>query len=241
MSEHSSQLKILLLTKTRGYRHDSIPSLIKAITNLPHTVHATEDSSDLLKLPEYDIVVLGQNTGNYLEQDEVEALSQFTHGGGGVVGIHAATSGMKECKEYREILGATFTEHPDPQWGRIKLEDSEHYITKSLPPPVVSGADQASFSSTWPPCFSWFDEWYNFRNPFPDGDNYHVLLTVDESTYSGGKHPEHHPLAWCRDVGKGRVFYTSLGHFDEAYEDEWFMGLVKRGIEWVARRESGSG
>jgi type 1 glutamine amidotransferase len=44
-----------------------------------------------------------------------------------------------------------------------------------------------------------------------------------------------HPLAWCREFDGGRSFYTALGHFDEAYQDEAFMKHVLNGILWAAR------
>lgn len=127
-------------------------------------------------------MVLSHNTDDYFELDEVDALSRSTHNGGGVVGVDAASSGMKESRECREILGATFVEHPEPQWGRVKVEDSGHYITKSLSPSDISQATQPRFSSSWPPCLSWFDEWYNFRSVLED---HTVLLSVDDSTFSG--------------------------------------------------------
>jgi type 1 glutamine amidotransferase len=61
-----------------------------------------------------------------------------------------------------------------------------------------------------------------------------MLLAVDESSYEGGVHGEDHPVAWCQTFDGGRCFYTSLGHFDEAYEDEWFMGQLLGGLLWAA-------
>ena len=63
-----------------------------------------------------------------------------------------------------------------------------------------------------------------------------VLLSIDEQQYEGGSMGEDHPLAWCRNYDGGRSFYTSLGHFDAAYEDDSFMGHVLNGILWAAAK-----
>ncbi|KAK4211311.1 trehalose utilization-domain-containing protein [Rhypophila decipiens] len=92
----------------------------------------------------------------------------------------------------------------------------------------------------------WHDEWYNFvshprdklLSSYKDGTtgNFTILLTVEESTYSGGKHGKDHPVAWCQEFRTGgRCFYTALGHFDEAYGDPWFMGHLLGGIYWAAK------
>lgn len=83
----------------------------------------------------------------------------------------------------------------------------------------------------------WKDEWYNFHMHPRENENLVVLLRGDTETFQGGMHGEDHPLAWCQEFEGGRVFFTALGHFDEAYEDEWFGGMVERGLFWVARRE----
>lgn len=76
---------------------------------------------------------------------------------------------------------------------------------------------------------TWFDEWYNFTEN-PRTSCVHVLLSVDETSYDGGTLGDHHPLVWCHEFEGGRVFHTALGHFDEAYEDEMFLGQLLNGI-----------
>jgi len=83
----------------------------------------------------------------------------------------------------------------------------------------------------------WNDEWYNFKTN-PRG-NVHVLMSVEEGSYSGGKGDDH-PLAWTQEFESARCFYTSLGHFEEAFEDEWFAGQLERAILWVAKADEAS-
>lgn len=120
------------------------------------------------------------------------------------------------------LIAARFAGHPEPQRAVVvRVDDGDgpsHAITTGVP-------------RRWP----WFDEWYNFdENPRAVGGA-RVLLRVDEAGYDGGAMGEDHPLAWCRELGTGRVFYTALGHFAEAWDDEVFLGHVVAGIRWVAR------
>ncbi|KAM5349029.1 hypothetical protein ACJ41O_008852 [Fusarium nematophilum] len=238
----STLIKALVLTKTRGFRHDSIPAFISALESLPFTVHATEDSQDLLSLSQYDVVVLGHTTGEFLTSSEADALRAFVENGtGGVVGVHAATSGMATSDTYTGILGEVFNGHPDPQWGQIVIENRDHYINRggSLPGPH-------SVPSSAPPCphaveseskgHPWFDELYTFKSHPREKTNRTVLLSVKEFEYKEEQFTDY-PLSWCQEVGRGRVFYTALGHFDEAYEDKWFMETLRRAITWAARRD----
>jgi type 1 glutamine amidotransferase len=60
-----------------------------------------------------------------------------------------------------------------------------------------------------------------------------VLATVDEATYSGGTMGGDHPIAWCRPVGKGRMWYTALGHTKESFADPLFLQHILGGIQSV--------
>lgn len=78
------------------------------------------------------------------------------------------------------------------------------------------------------------DEWYNFTTHPRENARLRVLLRGDPESFKGGRMGSDHPLAWCQEFEGGRVFYTALGHFEEAYADEWFMGMLERGIVWAA-------
>ena len=216
--------KVLVFSKTVGYRHESIPDGIAGIEKLGETtgaftVDATEDASviEAHNLARYTAVIFLQTSGDFLIPEQVSALQTYMHQGGGFVGIHCASAGMTEDPWYGELVGAVFVGHPDPQEATVKLEanNRDHTIVAGMP-------------ETW----DWHDEWYNFRaNPRGKVD---VLITVDESTYTGGKMGTDHPLAWCRNFEGGRSFYTALGHFGEAYRNVSFMSHIRSGIFWAA-------
>ncbi|KAH6647013.1 glycosyl hydrolase [Truncatella angustata] len=218
----SSSLSILVFTKTAGYRHESISAGIEALKKFAAasdliTCDTTEDASviNLSSLSQYRVLVFLHTSGDFLDKAQLDALKGFIRNGGGFVGIHGAAAGMPQDEWYGRLVGAAFTEHPKPQDGVVKIEDTAHALTKGL-------------SNQW----KWHDEWYNFRsNP---RDNVHVLMSIDESSYEGGTMGNDHPLAWCQEFEGARSFYTSLGHFDEAWRDERFHEHIKRGIYWAA-------
>lgn len=238
----TSSIKVLLVTSTRDYRHDCIPSTISALKSLPFTVTATEDTSELLSLPSYDVIALGHNTGDFLSEDEVNSLAKFVENGGGVVGIHAATCGMSSYSRYTSILGEVFNGHPPPEWITLKVENRHHFINgcDGLP-----GDDAAPDSA--PACplkvdsraekeFPWFDEVYTFKSHPRLPKNRTILLSVQQTTIQNDER-QNFPLSWTQTVGKGRVYYTALGHFDEAYSNSWYMETLRRGILWAAKQD----
>jgi type 1 glutamine amidotransferase len=78
------------------------------------------------------------------------------------------------------------------------------------------------------------DEWYNFRtNPRP---GVHVLLTCDETSYTGGTMGADHPLAWCHTTYGGPSFYTALGHTEESFTEPGMLAHLLGGIRYAASR-----
>ena len=78
------------------------------------------------------------------------------------------------------------------------------------------------------------DEWYSFR-PSPRG-RVHVVANLDERTYDpGALRTGDHPIAWWRRAGRGRAFYTALGHTSASYAEPAFRRHVDGALAWVAR------
>lgn len=250
--------KVLVFSKTSGFRHKSIPAGISGLRRLaessrraesacpPFAVEASEDARLFTEesLSEYRVVVLLNSSGEFLDNEQLEALKRFVRSGGGVVGIHCASTGMPSGTAesvvdgdgwYGRMIGAAFTEHPVPQHGVIRAQAAAH--------PIVSrGLDgdgqglRLMTASAGPGCYErrWFDEWYNFSANPRAANGVDVLLVVDEASYEGGTLGSDHPVMWCHEFEGGRSFYTALGHFDAAYEDDMFMGHVLNGILWTA-------
>ncbi|KAB5550806.1 ThuA-like domain-containing protein [Coniochaeta sp. 2T2.1] len=253
---HGAPLGVLVFSKTAGFRHESIPAGIAAFQRLADesqtaesnqplafTVTATEDASVFSDagLSKFGVIVLLQASGDFLDATQLEALKRFVRARGGIVGVHCASTGMPSDPWYGRMIGAVFTDHPVPQHGVVTVNDPNHVIIRGT---IGKGKGTWHTSDELPQQTSagagvrWecFDEWYNYaQNPRSVG-NIHVLYSVDETTYEGGKHGQDHPIAWCQEFEGARIFYTALGHFDEAYSDEAFVGQLANAIAWTSRR-----
>jgi len=213
--------KVLVFSKTAGFRHSSIPNGIAAIQQLGaqngFTVTATEDANQFTtaNLAQYQAVVWLSTTGDVLNAAQQTAFQSYVTGGGGYVGVHAAADTEYDWPWYGELVGAWFASHPANQTATIRVEDRGNASTAHLP-------------ATW----SRLDEWYNYRTNPRAGAK--VLATLDESTYSGGSMGGDHPITWCKNVGSGRSWYTGLGHVEEAYTDGNFTRMLLGGIQIAA-------
>ena len=222
-AQAGDQAKILVFSKTAAFRHGSIPAGRAAIQQLGaqngFQVDLTEDSTQFTdaNLAQYDAVVWLSTTGDVLNDEQQAAFERYIQGGGGYVGIHSASDTEYDWAWYGGLVGAYFNNHPAQQNADLVVNDKAHPSTSHLP-------------TRW----RRFDEWYNFRTN-PRG-NVHVLLTIDERSYSPGPGAlgTDHPMAWCHAYDGGRAWYTALGHTDASYSESNFLRHVLGGIKWAA-------
>ncbi|UWE10770.1 ThuA domain-containing protein [Actinacidiphila bryophytorum] len=218
----AAPFKVLVFSKTTGYRHDSIPAGISAIQQLGQqnnfTVVATEDDTQFTdaNLAQYAAVVFLSATGDPVTtQAEKDAFQRYIENGGGYVGIHAASDSGYSWSWYGNLVGAYFKQHPAIQAATVNIEDHTHPSTAGLP---------NSYTHT--------DEWYDFQtNP---RSAVHVLASVDDSSYSGSTMGADHPTTWCHDFDGGRAWYTGMGHTNESYTEPNFLHLLLGGIQTAA-------
>ena len=215
--------RILVFSRTAGFRHASIPDGIRTVTELGAgrwTVDATEDSSvfTAANLKNYRAVVFLSTTGNVLDDAQQKAFEQYIHAGGAWVGVHAATDTEYDWPWYGKLAGAWFVGHPAVnQEATVVVEDRTHPSTRMLP-------------AEW----KRLDEWYAFRtNP---RSNVHVLASLDEKSYDPGKASMggDHPIMWWQDFEGGRAWYTAGGHTKESYTEPLFRQHLREGIAWAA-------
>jgi len=212
--------RVLVFSRTTGYRHESIPTGVAALRELgvEHRldVDATEDATAFAagNLERYSAVVFLSTSGEVFNDDQRRALAAYVRGGGGYVGVHGAATTEYGWGFYGDLVGARFRRHPPAQVAVLDVEDRAHQATRHL-------------ADTW----TWKDEYYDFQ---PDPRRrVHVLLSVDESTYDGGEMGPGHPIAWCHEVGAGRCFYTALGHADQAFSAPEFRDHLHGGIQYA--------
>jgi type 1 glutamine amidotransferase len=213
---------VLLFSRTAGYRHDSIPSAIAALSELQaaggYRVEATEDPARFspAELARFRVVVFLMTTGDVLDDGQQAAFEDWVGAGGGYLGIHSASDTEYDWPFYGDLVGAYFSRHPDLQQATVHVEDPSH--------PTMTGL---------PPVWSRRDEWYDFRtNPRSSAA---VLATVDESSYAGGTMGPDHPMVWAHaTTGGGRAFYTGMGHTKESYTEPSFRQHLLLALRWVA-------
>jgi cytochrome c len=228
--QKATEYRVLVFSKTLGFRHANIPLGIAALKSLVATngfaVDATEDSTAFSpsNLARYKAVVFLSATGDVMNSEQEDALQHYILGGGGFVGIHGALFGPSACEDkwawYGELCCVSFKNHSAVVPARVEIEDRTNPSTAGLP-------------ERWERT----DEWYNYDGT-PRG-RARVLATVNESTYKGGAVGDDHPIAWCKRAGKGIMWYTAMGHTDESFREPAFLQHVLGGIQLAAGIKSG--
>jgi type 1 glutamine amidotransferase len=215
-----TSFRALVFTRTAGFRHDSIPDAVEAITSLGQAngfgVDATEDPAvfDDATLPGYAAVAFVLTTGDVLDDQQQGAFERYIRAGGGYLGVHSATDTEYDWPWYGGLVGAYFADHP-PGTYRATVH--------------VEGPTRALLPETWLRT----DEWYNFRSNPRSLPDVHVLATLDESTYPGGTMGDH-PIAWYHAYDGGRAWYTAGGHTRESYHEPLFMAHLLEGLLYAA-------
>lgn len=211
--------RILVFTKTAGFRHESIPAGVEALQRLgaenDFLVEHTENAADFRaeNLCRYAAVVFLNTSGEVLDSVQQAAFEQYIRSGGGFVGIHAATDTEYDWPWYGGLVGAYFDGHPAIQDATLLVSDRNHPATRHL-------------GATWPRR----DEWYNFRDRNPQVS---VLVHIDENTYSGGTMGADHLISWYHEYDGGRSFYTAMGHTPETFSEPDFLRHLLGGVQYA--------
>ncbi|WP_445737163.1 ThuA domain-containing protein [Mariniflexile sp.] len=217
-------LKVLVLTKTNGFRHKSIPKGIEKMKDWSKVEHwnieFSEDSTRIndMVLDKTDVLVFLNTKGNILGTPEKEALVRYINKGGGFVGVHLASGTETDWPWFHQMIGAEFKDHPE-------VQSASMFVDHTFQHPAVNHLGET---------FEIVDEWYNFKEPILPHVN--VVLTLDENSYTGEKMGGAHPIAWYHYYEGGRVFYTGLGHTDEIYENEDYRKHIVGAINWAGKK-----
>ncbi|GAB3962031.1 hypothetical protein GCM10028805_62130 [Spirosoma harenae] len=214
--------RVLVFSKTKGWKHTSIPFGIAAIQKLGRennfrvdtTKNAAYFNDDSLR--HYQAVIWLSTTGNVLNQVQQAAFERYIQAGGGYLGIHAAADTEYDWPWYNKLVGGYFASHPSNSNVRkatVDVIDKNHLSTSMLP-------------DHWERT----DEWYNYRSFYSD---LHVLANLDENTYDGGINGANHPIAWYHEFDGGRSYYTGGGHEDSSFSEPLFVQHLLGALNWV--------
>jgi uncharacterized protein len=235
---------ILVVSQTKGYEHDSIPDGMAAIYNLGHdsglwdTTLRTDtelitkkDLGRNAKNLNYFDALVFVSTTNELDLDDSQKqdmMSFIKDDGKGFVGVHAALDTNYNWPEYGEMIGGWFDQHP---WSTFNA-------------PILN--EDPSFPAVrhFPKAFVKYDEIYQPKEWSRDKVN--VLLSLDPAKLNYANNPRIHrtdhdfAVAWDKMYGKGRVFYSSLGHTEESWDDPEIRKMYFEAIKWVLGMTEGS-
>lgn len=213
--------RVLVFSKTAGFRHDSIPTGVDSLAKLgPEHGFAVTPSEDAAVftddgLAPYRVIVFLSTTGDILSDEQQGAMERWVRAGNGFVGIHAAADTEYDWPWYAGLVGAQFRSHPPIQPAEIDVIDRDHPSTRHL---------LARWART--------DEWYDYRT-LP-AESVRILMTLDQTTYTGAVMEGEHSIAWCHAYDGGRAFYTGGGHTKESFAEPDFRKHLLGGIQWAA-------
>ncbi|MDQ2752199.1 MAG: ThuA domain-containing protein [Bacteroidota bacterium] len=224
------QFKVLLVTTTRGWHHESIHAGVLALQDLGKRqffdVDLLQDPNVFTDkiLDQYAAVIFLNTTGDILDSAQQKVMGRFIEKGRGFVGIHSASDTEYDWDWYTKMVGRMFYIHPTIQTAKLNILDATF--------PGLQGFVNNKL---------WTDEWYQFSPETTTGLNY--ILAIDESSYNpkadwGTKKGEgmgkFHPIAWYHNYDGGRAFYTALGHMPSDFSNDAFLNHLYAGIFWAA-------
>jgi len=226
---------LLIIGEEKGYRHEAVSHAAATLERLGResglwsTTIRTDTEALTKKKLEYNAKNLNDfdavlfYTGGELEMnaEQKAALLSFVHDDGkGFIGVHSAAITFADWPEYREMIGGFYDEHP--------------WVTFDAPI-VVEDANFPGMQQ-WPKEFVLKDEIYQMRDW--SRQNVRVLMRLDSGKVDL-KNPQVHrkdldfAVAWAKMYGKGRVYYSTLGHVEQNWDDSRLQQMYMGAIKWA--------
>ena len=159
-----------------------------------------------------------RNGQSPLTDPELADLMDWVKAGGAFAGTHCASDTLYETP-YGALVGGFFVNHPWHQKVKLTVEDAKH--------PAAAGFETGAEIT---------DEIYQFTDTPYSREKLHIILSVDNSSIDvtkGQRKDKDYAVAWCLEFGKGKSFYTSLGHRKEVWKDERFQKHLLGGLKWA--------
>lgn len=229
--------RVLLFEKINGFRDgpsvEAAHAAVLAMAQRKGWTLVTTDRGGAFTpatLGQFDVVLWNNISGDVLSLAQRAAFKDYIERGGAFVGVHGTAGDPVYFWDWYAdtLIGARFAGHPiAPQFqdARIFVEGKAQPAARRLPAEWVMN-----------------DEWYSFKsNPRAAGAT--VIARLDESTYKPDgmmgqdlRMGADHPLAWSKCIGKGRMFYSAIGHRPETYSDPRYVAMLEDAIAWAAAK-----
>ncbi|QNF32242.1 ThuA domain-containing protein [Adhaeribacter swui] len=226
---------ILVFSKTTAFRHSESIRASQAIFNQLAKqnnwfIYQTEAGGvfNPEQLQQFKAVIFNNATGRVLNEEQQQALSHYVEEGGTLLGIHGAGDNSHHWPWYEQsLLGTHFSHHPiNPQFQKttVYLEPTASLaLTRNLPPAWEHQDEWYVF--TGQPQSAQVVAYINGNKIIPNGN----MLWIRDKNFGMGNY---HPVAWHRAVGKGKTFYTAMGHSQEVWQDASFVRLLENALQW---------
>lgn len=238
--------RVLVVTATEGFPHSSVLTAERVLNKLgtqsgaykvvavirsgPRPTDAAQQDKWMDKmrhdfaeymspaaLNDYDAVIFANTTGELPIPDK-DAFIAWVKAGHAFIGMHSATDTLHKFEPFIKMIGGEFLQHGPQVKVTAINQDIRHPATRRV------GAT-----------YEVLDEIYQFKNFHRD--QVHGLLTLDKHPNNGT--PGDYPIAWCKQFGRGKVFYTSLGHREDVWENSTYQDHILGGIRWALGLDQG--
>ena len=221
IAQHDSTSHALAVIERLGYESGVYDTFIRTDSNIIATkplMTTGQAASGGPSLANVDAIFFMGHRDVPLDAQQRTELAAFVHDQGkGFVAAHVALTAFEGWPEFGELLGGRYDEHPwNTASGTVINEDPSFPATRHFP-------------ATFP----FVDEFYQAKDF--SRDKAHVLLRLDVSKMPSNPQLRNmdFPLAWSKTYGKGRVFYSSLGHAPETWDNRNIAQMYFEAIKWV--------
>ena len=222
IAQHDSVSHALAVIERLGYESGVYDTYIRTDSNIISRHPLMTDGKPASGGPSLTnvdaIFFLGHRDVQLDAQQKADLLSFVKDDGKGFVAAHTATTAFESWPEFGELLGARYDGHPwNTAYGSVINEDPAFPATRNFPA-----------------VFNFTDEFYQAKEY--SRDKIRVLLRLDVSKMP--KSAEVHrtdgdfPLAWVKTYGKGRVFYSSLGHASATWDNPDVYRMYFEALKW---------
>ena len=226
--------RLLLFEKMTGFRDDpgvnAAHAAFVAMAARKGWALVSTDKAGVMtpaSLKRFDAVIWNNVSGDVLTLSQRRAFRDYIEHGGGYVGVHGSAGDPVYYWDWYAdtLIGARFAGHPVTkqfQDAKVVIDDATHPVAQGLP-------------AEW----TMKDEWYSFHSN-PRAAGAHVIATLDEKTYDPAGWPGQnlrmgdHPIAWTNCVGRGRMFYSAIGHLPGSYSEGHVVALLEQGVAYAA-------
>lgn len=231
-AQNKARKRILVVSHAAGFKHDSRETAAAVVRFLGAQTHQWDvvgEATDGAQLSEWvtadklkgvDLVFFANTTGDLgLSSDAKKAFYSWINEGGAYAGVHSAGDTYHGDADYLNLVRGEFETHGPQVKVTVRNQDPAHPATKDIPA-----------------TFEIYDEIYLYKNW--SRDKVHVLLSMDVHPNKPEMKGDY-PVAWTNRVGKGRMFYTSLGHREDVYLNPIYLKHLIGGLRWALGLENG--